>query len=233
MALPTGAQSLRPALPNLLLSNLRLLQLDRLDDWPNITLKTYTTKDGQSANQKHRIQATEWILYRLFELWDPSQTQYVSLAPISRDYPDIMQKLQPYFPSLEPLQSKKLRIALHGMLNESGLFKTALRKSLLDDCKGDKILEVLVIFSTAVVKKTVVQKSPNNPVSLKLATMPVLFHFQSPTKALYDRCFVRKEKRTHVASGFPNSSTKRWNNFPSACLSVLEIEEHPYPKPIQ
>jgi HAUS augmin-like complex subunit 6 N-terminus len=60
------------------------------------------------------------------------------------------------------------------MLNESGMFKTALRKSLLDDCKGEKLLEILIIFSTAVVKKYMVHKSSNNPVALRLATLPVL-----------------------------------------------------------
>jgi hypothetical protein len=60
------------------------------------------------------------------------------------------------------------------MLNDSGLFKTALRKSLLEDCKGEKLLEILIIFSTAVVKKFMVNKSSNNPVALRLATLPVL-----------------------------------------------------------
>jgi hypothetical protein len=72
------AQSLRPALPNLFLTNLRLLDLDKKPDWPNITPRTYATKDGQSQNQKLRIQCTEWALFRLFELWDPDQTRDVS-----------------------------------------------------------------------------------------------------------------------------------------------------------
>jgi hypothetical protein len=77
MALPPGSQSLRPSLPDLLLTNLRLLDLDRKPDWPNINPRLFYAKDGQGQTQKLRIHYTEWTLYRLFELWDPEGTRDV------------------------------------------------------------------------------------------------------------------------------------------------------------
>jgi hypothetical protein len=67
-------------LAELLLANLRLLDLDLREDWPEITPRTFNTKDTQQ-NQKQRIKCTEWILYRLFELWDPEETRDVGITP--------------------------------------------------------------------------------------------------------------------------------------------------------
>jgi hypothetical protein len=69
----------RPPLIDLLLANLRLLDLDLRADWPDVTSKTFSTRDNAQQNQKHRIKCTEWILYRLFELWDPEETRDVCL----------------------------------------------------------------------------------------------------------------------------------------------------------
>jgi hypothetical protein len=68
------------------------------------------------------------------------------------------QKLQPFFPPLEPLQSLNLRAALYRSLNDlkkNGLLgrETILRKTMLDECKGDKLMEVLAVFSTAVLRR--------------------------------------------------------------------------------
>lgn len=56
----------------LFLTNLRLLDLDLRDDWPEITAVTFSNKD-----QKKRIQSVEWALYQLFALWDPEETRQV------------------------------------------------------------------------------------------------------------------------------------------------------------
>lgn len=48
---------------------------------------------------------------------------------------------------------------------------------MLDECKGEKFLEILVVFSTAVVKKFLIQKTPDKPLqptSLRLAATPNL-----------------------------------------------------------
>jgi hypothetical protein len=68
----------RQPLAELVLANLRLLDLDLREDWPEITPKTFSTKDTQH-NQKQRVKCTEWILYRLFELWDPEETRDVNI----------------------------------------------------------------------------------------------------------------------------------------------------------
>ena len=60
----------------ILLRNLRLLDLDDDFDWPAISKDTFTASDT-IKNQKQRIQCAEWILYKLFEKWNPSETDQV------------------------------------------------------------------------------------------------------------------------------------------------------------
>lgn len=54
--------------------NLKLLQLDQRDDWPDITLRALSPS---SQNQRQRIRLLEWALYYLFAIWDPEYTQNV------------------------------------------------------------------------------------------------------------------------------------------------------------
>ena len=72
----TLAPQCGPTSVNLFVRNLRLLDLDLRDDWPDITALTFSTKDAQQ-NQKKRIQCVEWALYRLFAIWDPEETRNV------------------------------------------------------------------------------------------------------------------------------------------------------------
>jgi len=60
---------------SLFLTNLRLLDLDRQKDWPDITNETLSTKKDAQQNQKKRIQCVEWALYQLFAIWDPEETR--------------------------------------------------------------------------------------------------------------------------------------------------------------
>lgn len=73
----TKAQPLNP-LPasdvKLFVTNLRLLDLDLREDWPDISVQTFSAKN---ADQKQRISGTEWALFRLFEIWDPNETAQV------------------------------------------------------------------------------------------------------------------------------------------------------------
>lgn len=62
----------------LFLTNLRLLDLDHEQDWPGITLATFSAKDA-AGGQKKRIQCVEWALYQLFTLWDYDEAQNVRL----------------------------------------------------------------------------------------------------------------------------------------------------------
>ncbi|KAG9529607.1 hypothetical protein KCU93_g3362, partial [Aureobasidium melanogenum] len=144
-----------PSNISLFVSNLRLLNLDQRQDWPDITVQTFDTKDALQ-NQKKRVACVEWSLYRLFELWDRETT---------RD------KLQPFFPPLEPIQSLNLRAALFRCLNElkknDVLGREAtLRKTMLDDCKGDKFEEVLLLFSAIVLRKQLLSSRRNQPSSI-------------------------------------------------------------------
>jgi hypothetical protein len=92
------------------------------------------------------------------------------------------QKLQPFFPPLEPLQSLNLRAALYRSLNElkkNGLLgrETILRKTMLDECKGEKLIEVLAIFSSAVVRRIELSRTRSRidaPISSTLATATIL-----------------------------------------------------------
>ena len=68
----------------LFVRNLRLLDLDRLPDWPNITPETFSISKDAVATQKARVQAAEWVLYRLFETWDPRETKAVSDGDYTR-----------------------------------------------------------------------------------------------------------------------------------------------------
>lgn len=148
-------ESFAPSNTHLFIANLRLLDLEKLPDWPGIAVQTFSTRDA-SQNQKHRIRCVEWALFRLFELWDPAEAR---------------EKLQPFFPPLEPLQSLNLRTALYRALNElkkNGNLgrETTLRKTMLDDCAGTKLLEVLAVFSTNVVKARMVNDKHGETVSI-------------------------------------------------------------------
>ena len=70
---PTPQAVFGPSSIGLFLTNLRLLNLDLRDDWPDISTSTFSTKD-----QKKRIQSVEWALYHLFCIWDPEEARDVS-----------------------------------------------------------------------------------------------------------------------------------------------------------
>ncbi len=70
----------------------------------------------------------------------------------------LCQKLRPFFPPLAPLQSINLRAALYRGLTElkkNGILgkEVILRKTMLDECKGDKFEEVLRLFAVAVLRE--------------------------------------------------------------------------------
>ncbi|RAO70005.1 uncharacterized protein BHQ10_006017 [Talaromyces amestolkiae] len=134
-----------PSPVTIFLRNIRLLQLDQQPDWPGLSRKLFSS--GQKA-QTQRVKSLEWVLYQLFLLWDPSETK---------------NKLRPFFPPLEPLQSVNLRAALFRALSDlkkNGDLgrETTVRKTMLDDCRGPKFEEVLAVFSTAVLRKVICDK---------------------------------------------------------------------------
>ena len=146
---------------SLLLTNLHLLDLDRRNDWPSISNQTFTNKNTLQ-NEKTRIQCVEWAFYRLFEIWDPVEAKDVRPRPYMLEFCFLLtfrcQKLGPFFPALVPLQSLNLRAALFRSLNElkkNGILgkDVMVRKTFFDDCRGERIQELLVSFSTLVLRK--------------------------------------------------------------------------------
>ncbi|KAK8920305.1 hypothetical protein H634G_02523 [Metarhizium anisopliae BRIP 53293] len=146
---------------SVLFTNLRLLDLDTLPDWPDVSLDTFAGTGVQW--QKRRVHCVEWILVRLFELWDAEEA---------------CAKFKPFFPPADQIQSVNLRSALlrgletakkNGVLGRD----TIIRKTMLDDCKGERLEEVLAYFSTAVLKKVLeenIQASGTHPpVAVNLA----------------------------------------------------------------
>ncbi|KAI0150374.1 hypothetical protein GGR57DRAFT_194128 [Xylariaceae sp. FL1272] len=134
----------------LFLTNLRLLDLDLDPEWPDITATTFSAKDALGG-QKRRIHCVEWALYRLFDLWDHAETQ---------------NKLRPFYPPADQIQSINLRAALVRSLEQAKkagvLGRDALiRKTMLDECKGERLEEVLAVFSSAVLKKLVAERALN------------------------------------------------------------------------
>ncbi|OJD28275.1 hypothetical protein ACJ73_00327 [Blastomyces percursus] len=173
--------------------NLRLLLLDQLPDWPNITVRSFA---GAQPNLRQRIKAVEWSLYQLFMIWDPEATQ---------------NKLRPFFPPLEPLQSVNLRAALFRVLSDlkkNGILgrEAIIRKTMLDECKGEKFEEALAIFSLAVLRKVILarQGEHNNPVlemtingctssSEQDMLVPLIIaHRAALTTMINDKCHVRE-----------------------------------------
>ncbi|KAH0559539.1 hypothetical protein GP486_003941 [Trichoglossum hirsutum] len=140
---PHGPRSIGcPSNVSLFLTSLRLLDLDKHPEWPGISRHTFSYKDAQQG-QKNRIKCVEWALYHLFEIWDGEGTR---------------NKLQPFFPPLEPLQSINLRAALFRCLSElkkDGVLgrDMVLRKTMLDECKGERFEELLAVFASVVLKK--------------------------------------------------------------------------------
>lgn len=140
-----------PTNVSLFLTNLRLLDLDLRPDWPGLNLLTLTNKDA-AQGQKKRVQCVEWALYQLFVLWDPEEAR---------------NKLQPFFPPLEQTQSVNLRAALLRCLEQAkknGVLgrDTVLRKTMLDECKGERLEEVLAVFSSTVLKKVATEEQLNS-----------------------------------------------------------------------
>ncbi|KAK9772996.1 putative HAUS augmin-like complex subunit 6 N-terminus-domain-containing protein [Seiridium cardinale] len=136
---------------SLFLTNLRLLDLDQERDWPSITPATFSTKDA-AGGLKNRIKCVEWALYHLFVLWDGEEAKG---------------KLKPFYPPLDQVQSMNLRAALLRCLElvkRSGLLgrDAVLRKTMLDECKGERFEEVLAVFSSAVLKKLVAERALNS-----------------------------------------------------------------------
>ena len=164
MQTPGSTTTTRPPRISLLLRHIRLLDLDQLADYPHDLPQIFTAKPHVS-NQKRRVQCTEWVLYQLFVLWDPDTAR---------------NKLRPFFPPLAPLQSLNLRAALVRCLTDlkkDGALgrDVMIRKTMLDECKGERLVEVLAAFSKAIIRKRVAEnESSGKSIAGRLATAQTL-----------------------------------------------------------
>ncbi|KIW55657.1 hypothetical protein PV05_04388 [Exophiala xenobiotica] len=126
------------------LRTLHLLDLNFLPDFPDISESTFHAAKAP-ANLQQRFKGVEWALYRLFELYDPGETRTT---------------LKPHFPPSTPKESLSLRAALYKSLTElkkNGVLprETVLRKTMLDECKGEKFEELLAAFAMVVLRQRV------------------------------------------------------------------------------
>lgn len=165
------------------LTNLQLLDLDLLPDWPDISPTTFATS---GPGVKRRVQCVEWALFRLFSLWDPQEAANAKLPkpppPSHRKLPadpSCPQKLKPFFPPLDQMQSLNLRAALLRALEnakKNGVLgrDSVIRKTMLDECKGERLDEVLAYLSTAVLKRVVANNAQRLGRHSALATELVL-----------------------------------------------------------
>lgn len=126
--------------------NLQLLNLHERPDAPKITAELFA--DTQPRTARQRVKAVEWALYNLLLIYDPNDAT--------------QSKLRPHWPPLETLQSVNLRAALLRVLadlKKNGAFgrDVVLRKTMLDECKGEKVEELLAVVSTATLKKALLK----------------------------------------------------------------------------
>ncbi|KAJ9495968.1 hypothetical protein H2202_008490 [Exophiala xenobiotica] len=129
---------------HIFICTLHLLELDLLPDFPDISESTFHAAKAPT-NLQQRVKGVEWALYRLFELHDPEETRTT---------------LKPHFPPSTPKASLGLRAALYKSLTElkkNGVLprEIVLRKTMLDECKGEKFEEVLAAFAMVVLRQKV------------------------------------------------------------------------------
>lgn len=92
-------------------------------------------------------------------MWDPEEAR---------------NKLQPFFPPLEQAQPVNLRAALLRCLEQTkknGILgrDIVLRKTMLEECRGERLEEVLAVFSSAVLKKVATEQQLNSKAPTSLA----------------------------------------------------------------
>ncbi|KAK4169907.1 HAUS augmin-like complex subunit 6 N-terminus-domain-containing protein [Cladorrhinum sp. PSN259] len=215
-AAPPPSSSPAIALPtisnlSLFLTNLRLLDFDLRPDWPDINALTFSTKDA-AQGQKKRIQCVEWALYHLFALWDHEETR---------------NKLQPFFPPNDQVLSLNLRAALlrgleqakkNGVLGRDAV----VRKTMLDECKGERLEEVLAVFSSAVLKKVVAEQQLNDPGHPALAQSLALENRgYTGERAELSALILAHKLSLHRALDEKNAAKDRFRDF-SELLAVKE-----------
>ncbi|EPS39044.1 hypothetical protein H072_7182 [Dactylellina haptotyla CBS 200.50] len=172
----------------LLLTNLRLLDLPVNPDLP-INEETFSLG-------KNKSKAFEHIAYHIFDRYDPveSKSRFVGAWPI-----------------YEPAQSKNFRAAVVNWLNDlkkTGALHNAviIRKSMFDECHGERYEELLLSLSTMALKK-VIERDNSEEIGTSIAFRRALasqphpeitnilnIAYQKSLRNTLQRRFVNKQK---------------------------------------
>ncbi|CZT19378.1 uncharacterized protein RCC_05226 [Ramularia collo-cygni] len=215
-----------PSTASLLVRNLRLLDLDTRSDWPAITPASFGNQDART-----RMRCAEWALFQLFRIYDPATTA---------------DKLQPFFPPLEPLQSINLRAALYRCLNElkrDGVLgrETVLRKTMLDDCQGDKFFEVCLTFSATVLQKARVdgRNEAERPVAQRIATSQSLGKRQRESmlplaiahKAALSKVLAQRDHKRQAYANFGDLLSEKQSDLEQRKIRIAEQRHDPRDNP--
>ncbi|KZZ95130.1 hypothetical protein AAP_01618 [Ascosphaera apis ARSEF 7405] len=188
-----------PSNIDIFVRNLYLLDLHTLPDWPSISARSFSPSQ---QNLRQRIKAVEWSLYHLLSIWDPQETA---------------SKLNPFFPPGDQLQSSNLRAALFRVLSDikkSGVLgrDIIMRKSMFDDCKGEKFEELLAVLSTAVLRMSLEKKRDK-----KLSAMAVPEEYTLPMLIA-----LRASLQTHAKDG------PRLHEISTRATKFLEEQEREF-----
>ncbi|KAG9781153.1 hypothetical protein KCU88_g3567, partial [Aureobasidium melanogenum] len=119
-----------------------------------------------------RVKAIEWCLYRLFEILNPEETRA---------------KLAAYFPPTTPSHSLNLRAALYKWLTElkkdgSLPREMVLRKTMLDEGKGEKFDELMARFAMFVVRRSLTNGPSGKAASGKDGVVSIVKGKQPPAQ---------------------------------------------------
>lgn len=177
------------------------------------------------------MRCAEWTLFQLFRLYDPATTA---------------DKLQPFFPPLEPLQSINLRAALYRCLNElkkDGVLgrETVLRKTMLDDCQGDKFFEVCLTFSAIVLRKAKVEgkREDERPVAQQIGTAQSLGKRQRESllplaiahKAALSKVLAQREHKRQAYGNLGDLLSEKQNDLEQRKIRIAEDRHNPRDNP--
>ncbi|KAI5783846.1 HAUS augmin-like complex subunit 6 N-terminus-domain-containing protein [Peziza echinospora] len=183
---------------SLLLTNLQLLDYYSSEDAFPISVETFTSL-------KNKGKAFEHIVHHLFQVYQPNEAAT---------------RFQGCWPIYEPVQSRELRNVVFKWLTDlkrSGLLQTGgnviIRRSLFDDCSGERYEELLLALSTMVLRNQVergVFKEPKHQTiaykqchthtpNLGLLTPLILAHQSSLTRLLNSRNNSKEQWRLFVS----------------------------------
>lgn len=144
----------------LLLTNLRLL------DYDNDSEGSYPITPDIFTSLKNKGKAFEHIVYHLLKTLDPEECaivrKFCPYMPMHRNanYLNNKKRLEGCWPIYEPVQSRELRNIVFKWLTDlkkSGQMggNILVRRTLLDDCSGERYEELLLSLSTMVLRNQI------------------------------------------------------------------------------